>query len=317
MRYLRGVSPRRTTTVTRVALYGRTYLDAEVTVPDATLAEGKGKVDVAVTALFGGFACNAARALVGTLPRGSLRVVTLTSWLDWPRLRAALPDEIELDTILAADRPAAEWPPISVIINPGGACKLLRAPADHDADDWRVDRVAAGALAAPLQVVGRLPERFVAGLLDHARTTGSRVAWVGGDALSRAHEAAFDLICVNTAEAQRLVRSTSASPSELATALAVRASGASVRLVTGRGAAPAAAAVRDARGKIVVHEQPPAPLKKAQMRRLKGAGDVFAAHFVVGAVFDERGEPRRQLEVVGALASAHELVARYIRRGLP
>jgi sugar/nucleoside kinase (ribokinase family) len=316
MRYLRPVLPRRATTVTRVALYGRTYLDAEVTVGDETLAAGKGKVDTAVTVLFGGFACNAARALVERLPRGSLRVVTLTSWLDWPRLRAALPGEVELDAILA-ERARDEWPPVSVIINPGGACKLLRSPADDDADEWRIDRVAAGALAAPLHVLGRLPERFVGDLLDRARANGARVAWVGGEALTRAHEAAFDLICVNTAEAQRLLRSTTDSTRELATALAARASGASLRLVTGRGSAPAAAAVRDARGKIVVHEQAPAAIPKAQMRRLKGAGDVFAAHFVVGAAFDDRGKPRRQLDVAGALASASAVVARYIRRGMP
>ncbi len=46
-----------------IAIYGRTYLDAEVAVALAVLAEGKGKVDVEVTPVLGGFACNAARAL--------------------------------------------------------------------------------------------------------------------------------------------------------------------------------------------------------------------------------------------------------------
>jgi sugar/nucleoside kinase (ribokinase family) len=306
MRYVRRM--------TRVALYGRTYLDAEVTVPEATLAEGKGKVDVEVHALFGGFACNAARALIGRMPRGSLRVVTLTSWIDWPRLRAALPDEVELDAILGA---RDDLPPVSVIVNPGGACKLLRAPADEDAEQWRVDRVAAGALAAPLQILGRLPERFVGDLLERARAAGSRVAWVGGDGVTRTHLAAFDLVCVNVAEAQRLARSKSDSPRELATELATGAAVPSVRLVTGRGASPAAAAVRDHRGRITVHEQPPAPLAKSQLRRLKGAGDVFAATFIVGAVFDKRGQPRAVLDVVGALKSAQKIVASYIRRGVP
>jgi sugar/nucleoside kinase (ribokinase family) len=303
--------------VTRVALYGRTYLDAEVTVADAALAEGKSKADIAVTALFGGFACNAARALVGRLPRGSLRVVTLASWLDWPRLRAALPDDVELDAMLADDRQRYPWPPVSVIINPGGACKLLRAPADDDAPHWRIDRVAAGALAAPLHVVGRLPEHFVGNLLERTRATGARAAWVGGAALSRAHLTAFDLICVNTAEAQRLLRSTSESPRELAAALARRAATGSVRLVTGRGSAPTAAAMHVSRGKLVVHEQPPAAIAKRQVRRLKGAGDVFAANFIVDAVFDHRGAPRARLEVAGALKSAQQIVARYIRRGVP
>lgn len=308
---------RRTGSVTRVALYGRTYLDAEVTVPAETLAEGKGKVDVAVDALLGGFACNAARALTRRLPRGSLRVVTVTSWLDWPRLRDGLPDGVELDAIVATDRARTAWPPISVIVNPGGACKLLRSPADDDANEWRVERVAAGALAAPLQVLGRLPAPFVGDVIERAHAAGARIAWVGGEALAREHEAAFDLMCVNAAEAQRLVRSTSSSPRELATALAARAAKPSVRLVTGRGSAPAAAAVRDARGKIVVHEQAPSPIKKPQVRRLKGAGDVFAAHFVVGAAFDERGAQRARLDVAGALASASEITARYIRRGVP
>ena len=300
-------------TAAKVALYGRTYLDAEVTVPIPSLAEGKGKADVAVTARLGGFACNAARALAGRLPRGALRVVTLISWLDWPRLRAALPDDVELDAILDG---APAWPPVSVIVNPAGACRLLRGPADDDAARWRIDRVASGALAAPLHIIGRLPGPFVGELLERAHTAGARVAWVGGAALSREHEAAFDLMCVNTAEAQRLLPSGSDSPRELATALATRAAPGSVRLVTGRASAPAAAALRG-RARVTVHEQPPAPIPKAKVRRLKGAGDVFAARFVVEAVFDPRGRPRPRLDVAGALASAHEVTARYIRRGAP
>lgn len=310
----------RATTETSVAVYGRTYLDAEVTVPESTLAEGKGKVDVAVDALFGGFACNAARALVGRLPSGAIRVVTLSAWLDWPRLRAALPPEVELDALLGDDGRGNEWPPVSVIINPGGACKLLRAPGDDDAAQWRIDRVAAGALAAPLQIVGRVPERFVGDLLERVRSTEARVAWVGGHALSRAHEAELDLVCVNTAEAQALTRSTSDSPRELATVLAERAmrrERALVRVVTGRGAAPTAAAVRDTRGRIVVHEHAPPKLARGQLRRLKGAGDVFAATFLVDAVIDSRGAPRPQLDVEGALATAQRVVGHYIRRGIP
>lgn len=301
-------------TAARVAVYGRTYLDAELTVPLASLAEGKGKADVEVTAMLGGFACNAARALSGRLPRRAVRVVTVSSWLDWPRLRAGLPDDIELDAIIAGETPAP-WPPISVIVNPAGACRLLRGRAEGDAEEWRIDRVASGALAARLHVVGRLPAPFVAELAERAHASGARVAWVGGDALPRELEEACDLICVNTAEAQRLLGSASDSPRELASALASRAPAGAVRLVTGRAAAPAVAAVHDARG-IACHEQAPAAIPKAKVRRLKGAGDVFAAQFLVEACFDRRGGPRARLEVAGALATAQKIAGAYIRRGL-
>jgi sugar/nucleoside kinase (ribokinase family) len=294
-----------------VTLYGRTYLDAEVTLPLASLAEGKGKADVEVMPMFGGFACNAACALTGRLPPGSLHVVTVASSLDLPRLRSALPDDVELDAIID---PSQAWPPMTVIVNPAAECRLLRGAIDHNADHWRVDRVSAVALSAALHVVGRLPATFVGDLLERVHANGARAAWVGGASLTREHEAAFDVICVNTAEAKQLLGSQSDSPRELATALAARAKTTdAVRLVTGRGSAPAAAAVRGST--VTVHEQAPAPIAKEQIRRLKGAGDVFAAHFVIDAVFDKQGALRTSLAVPGALESAHDVTSRYIQWG--
>ena len=70
----------------RVALYGRTYWDAEVEVELQTLGAGKGKVDAQVVTRLGGFAFNAARALAGRFAPGAVRVVTVAPSLDLPRL---------------------------------------------------------------------------------------------------------------------------------------------------------------------------------------------------------------------------------------
>lgn len=301
-----------TSSVPRLALYGRTYLDAEVEVPLAVLGEGKGKLDTEVRAIFGGFACNAARALGTRLPSGSVRLVTVTSWLDWPRLRAGLPERIALDAIVD-DATDGRWPPISVIINPSGACRLLRGRAEQDAASWSVDRVASGALGARLHAVGRLPIPFVAALLDRSRASDARVAWCGGDALPRELETRCHLLCVNTAEASRLLGATGRSPSELARELARRAPPGAVRLVTGRGDASPVAAVRGPRG-VRLHEGArPVPIPPSKVRRFKGVGDAFAAHFLVEACFDARGTPRRRLEVGGALRSAQRAAAKFIR----
>jgi hypothetical protein len=292
-----------------VACYGRTYLDAEVELAIASLASGKGKLDAPVTAVVGGFASNAARALADRLPASALHVVTVASWLDWPRVRASLPGTVELDAIIVD---SLAWPPISVIVNPAGECRLLRGRGDEDAASWRLDRVASGARGADLHLLGRLPDPFVRDLLAASRGTGARVAWVGGDAIAPELEVAFALMCVNTAEAMRLVGAGEASPRELARELAARASvDDAVRVVTGRGSAPTAAAVRTARD-IVLHESTPAPIPRGAARRLKGAGDLFAARFVVDACCDERGARRDVLHVATALASAQAAAARFI-----
>lgn len=319
------VTNRRATSL--VTLYGRTYLDAEVEVPLAKLAQAKGKVDVVVTAVLGGFGCNAARALDSRLPAGALRLVTVTSWLDWPRLRGSLPASVTLDPILDGVGTIPAWPPISVIINPAGECRLLREPSDDDAALWALDRVPSRALDAPLHILGRVPRAFVAELLahrdglQHAPRSGSarpggaamRIAWCGGDALSIEHEAAMDLLCVNTAEAGRLLGTTDRSTTELARGLAVRARApGAVRLVTGRGESPAVAAVREARGVRCYLGAPPTKIVASRVKRLKGVGDVFAASFLVDACFDPRGQANARLDVIGALASAQRAASRFI-----
>lgn len=294
-----------------VTIYGRTYLDAEVTIPLATLAEGKGKVDVEVTAQLGGFACNAARAIGTRMPVGSVRVVTVCSELDLPRLRARLPAEVTLAPILDGSDPTV-WPPISVIINPAGECRLLRGRGEDDAAQWTLERVTGNALGACLHIVGRVPLPFVAGLLAQ-RVPTSRVAWCGGDAISADLERELDLACVNVAEAQRLLGTAETSPRDLAHALAVRATRAgAVRLVTGRGAAPAVAAVREGDSVRCYEGAAPAVLPPSEIKRLKGVGDVFAARFLIEACVEGNGQPRAQLAVQQALAVAAAAATEFI-----
>ncbi len=294
-----------------VTIYGRTYLDAEVTIPLAALAEGKGKVDLEVTAQFGGFACNAARAIGARLPAGTVHAVTVCSELDLPRLRARLPAAVVSAPILDASDPTA-WPPISVIINPAGECRLLRGRGDNDAALWRLDLVAPHARAASLHIVGRVPLPFVGELLAH-RAPGIRIAWCGGDAISPGLERELDLACVNVIEAQRLLGTTEAAPRILAEALALRAvRPGAVRLVTGRSAAPSVAAVREG-ADVRCHEGVvPEPLAPSQIKRLKGVGDVFAARFLIEACVDELGQPRAVLAVKAALAVAAEAASKFI-----
>ncbi|MBA3452998.1 MAG: hypothetical protein H0T42_07895 [Deltaproteobacteria bacterium] len=294
-----------------VTIYGRTYLDAEVMIPLPALAEGKGKVDVEVHAQFGGFACNAARAVGARLPAGTIHAVTVCSELDLPRLRARLPAAVISAPILDGSDPTA-WPPISVIINPAGECRLLRGRGDHDAALWRLDLVTPRARSAALHILGRVPLPFVGELLAQ-RTPSVRIAWCGGDAISPGLERELDLMCVNVIEAQRLLGTTEASPRILAEALAVRAvRPGAVRLVTGRSSAPSVAAVREG-SEVRCHEGVvPAPLAPAQIKRLKGVGDVFAARFLIEACIDEAGHPRVDLAVKAALAVASDAATKFI-----
>jgi len=294
-----------------VTIYGRTYLDAEVTVPLATLSEGKGKVDALVHAELGGFGCNAARAIGARLPAGSVHVVTVCSSLDLPRLRARIPAGVIVDPIIDGSDPSA-WPPISVIFNPAGECRLLRGRGEEDAAHWKLDCVAPDARAASLHLVGRVPPPFVAELLAHRAPT-ARIAWCGGDAISAELERELDLVCVNVAEAQRLLGTTKRSPGDLAQALAGRAARpGAVRLVTGRGDAPAVAAVREA-GAVRCHEAAlPAKLPAPRIRTLKGVGDVFAARFLIEACVDPAGQPRTTLAVAQALEVAAQAATEFI-----
>lgn len=308
--------------MTGVALYGRTYLDAEVEIPLDVLATGKGKVDAEVRAVLGGFPCNAARALAGRLRGEDLTIVTRIAAIDVPRLRAAAPPGARIEAI---DTGSLDWPPITVIVNPASDCKLLRSgrPGDLCADDLRAIPAAA------LHVFGRV-DRGLVGAVRRA-APDAVLAWCAG-AGDRDAIDACDLACFNTAEARALVGDgpggerqaaaghdrhapRSASPvdarstRELACVLAERARRPAVRVVTGRGGAPTAAAVR--RGDHVhCVEATPAPV--AQPRRLKGAGDVFAAHFVVEAALDDHGAPRPALELERALALAQRAVAAFM-----
>jgi hypothetical protein len=275
-----------------VALYGRTYLDAEVTIPLESLATGKGKVDVEVTAVLGGFPCNAARALAARL--NDIAVVTRISPLDVPRLRATLPPGATIHTV---STDSLDWPPMTVIVNPAQECRLLRTgrPGDLAASDF--DTLPD----AGLHIFGRVDGSLI------AKVQRGLTAWCAG---SGAEIDACDLACVNTAEARATLDRTDGTPRELALALLARAKrDGAVRVVTGRGDAPTAAATRD-----VVYESAPAPIPREQIRTFKGVGDVFAAHFFVEAVLDVRGERRPQLEVERALAMAQAVAGRFMTR---
>jgi hypothetical protein len=274
-----------------VALYGRTYLDAEVSIPLELLATGKGKVDVEVTTVLGGFPCNAARALFGRVP--NIAVVTRISPLDVPRLRASLPPGTALYTVPTE---AMDWPPVTVIINPAQECRLLRTGRAGDLAAAEFDQLPG----ADLHIFGRVDPSLI------ARVRGLTAWCAGGDGALDA----CDLACVNTAEARAVLGRTDGTPRELAIALLARAQpDNAVRVVTGRGDAPTAAATRDA-----VFESAPAPIPREQIRTFKGVGDVFAAHFFVEAVLDNHGERRAKLEVERALALAQAEAGKFMTR---
>lgn len=296
-----------------VAIYGRTYLDAEVTVPLATLAERKGKVEAPVTAVLGGFGCNAARVIGPRLAPAPVRLVTVISPLDLRRLRAAVPAQVALDPLLD-ERDELAWPPLSVIINPAGECRLLRGLADDDEAQWTIDRVSPATLAARLHLIGRVPAAFVAGLLAR-RAAGARIAWCGGDAVPPELEAELDVMCVNVAEAQRLLGTEERAPRVLAEALARRARPGTARLVTGRAEAPSVVALRVPDGVRCTAGAPPAPLAPSEIKSLKGVGDVFASRFLLAACLDPAGQPRPALELAGALASAGEAATTFLTTG--
>ncbi len=271
-----------------VALYGRTYLDAEVTVPLDLLATGKGKVDVEVHAVLGGFPCNAARALASRL--SDITVVTRISSLDLPRLRATLPP----GTVIQAVTDTDDFPPVTVIINPAQECRLLRTGRAGDLAASDVGDVPNAAL----HIFGRVDGSLIAHV-KHGLT-----AWCAG---AGAEIDACDLACVNTAEARTILGRSDGTPRDLAIALLER--GGLARVVTGRGDAPTAAATRDG-----VFESAPAPIPRDQIRTFKGVGDVFAAHFFVEATLDESGERRAKLEVEQALAKAQAAAGRFMTR---
>lgn len=291
--------------MSRLALYGRTYLDAEVEVPLELLATGKGKLDVEVRAVLGGFPCNAARALAGRLRPEDITVVTRISQLDLPRLRAGLAPGTRIEAITTE---SIEWPPITVIINPARECRLLRSgrPGDLRASDL------PAIPQANLHVFGRVDHDLV----DAVRRAApdALLAWCAGvpaEGADRAVVDRCDLVCVNTAEARALLDNATGTTRELATALADRAKPTSVRVVTGRGDAVTVAALRGDHGVRCFECAPPA-VSRERILRLKGVGDVFAATFVVEAALDPRGERRTELAVERALAAAQAATATFM-----
>jgi hypothetical protein len=293
--------------VSGVAIYGRTYLDAEVTIPLDHLATGKGKVDADVRLELGGLPCNAARALLGRLSPSDVTVVTKISSLDLPRLRAALPPSTSL---VAIDSGTIDWPVATVIINPATDCRLLRS--------GRAGDLCAADLAdiprASLHIFGRVAADLVHDVRRRA-PSGALLAWCAGASDSEALHAC-DLVCVNTAEARALVGDHSATTRDLAAALAERAPAGGIRVVTGRADAPSIAAVRE-NGRTRFHERAPAPVERSQIRRLKGVGDAFAAHLFVDAVLDDRGQPRAALDIEHALAAAQRFAGAFMTSEAP
>jgi sugar/nucleoside kinase (ribokinase family) len=281
-------------TARSIAIYGRTYLDAELEVPIGELAQGKGKVDVEVRAMFGGFPCNAARALVGRLPAEQVAIVTRIPAIDLARLRAAVPADTQLHVV---EDDSLDWPPITVIFNPADECRLLRSGR---AGDLRAHDLCE-LPAASVHVFGRVDASLV-GDVRHAQPS-ARLAWCAGASAPLDVIDDCDLACVNTAEARTLTGDAEAPTRELAIALARRAREGSVRVVTGRGTAPTVAAIREASGVRCV-ESAPAPIPREQIRRLLRVGDVFAARFVVEATLDQNGQPHAEMQIENALAAA-------------
>ncbi len=295
-----------------IAIHGRTYWDVELDLLPDSLAQGKGKVDTEIRIRVGGFACNAARAIRALFPSVAVRIVTVVSPLDMPRLRAGLPDGVAIDP-LCSDDPSLAWPAISVVINPATSCRILRDRQESTDHLWQLGQVADDSLAADLHLLGRLPAAFAADLLERARRQRAKLAWVGGDSLPERLEREFDIVCVNGAEAARMLGVARQSPRASAEALAQRASApGAVRVVTGAGSAPTAAAVFDGAA-VRCHEAPLVDVAPAEVATLLGVGDVFAACFVAGAALDSTGAVRESFDVAGALATAQQRAADFIR----
>jgi len=295
-----------------LALYSPSYWDVVVDVEPAALAGGKGKHPAPSTVVVGGFAWNAARVLAAA-GRAGLRVVTVVPTDEDARVRAAAPAGVALDAIAAPPG----WLPITVVLDPGGACRILRDPGAALDGAWRWDAVSAAARAAAVHVLGRVPAGFAAAALAAARAAGARIAWCGGAGLPVDALAGFDVACVNAAEAATLLgaTATATTTAEAAQALAERATGAdAVRVVTGGARQPTVAAAR--RGAAIeLHAVEPAPLAPGAIVTLLGAGDAFAAALVATACLTDGGAPRAALDVVAGLRAGQRAAARLITGG--
>lgn len=295
----------------RIAIYGRTYWDAEVEVDIASLGTGKGKQDLPVRVMLGGWACNAAANLAHRFDGAQLCVVTVASTLDLARLQAQLPHGVRLEVIDSGDT-AASMPPIAVIVNPSSACRLLRDPLAHRDGLWEYPLVAEATAPARLHLLGRVPVPFAQGVAAAARAHGGRTGWVGGDALPPALEREFDMLCVNSAEAGRLLGTDGATPAANAAALLARTDRpGAVRVVTGGSKAPTVAAVREPAG-ARCYTAPASLIPRERITRLKGAGDCFAAHFLAATWFGDDGTFLSEPRVAAALVQAQQAAEAFI-----
>ncbi|MHC5019447.1 MAG: hypothetical protein ACYTGX_04935 [Planctomycetota bacterium] len=298
-----------------IAIYGRTYWDAEVEVEIASLGAGKGKQDLPVRVMLGGWPCNAAANLAPRVGGDRLCVVTVCNPLDVARLAAQLPPGVRVETIDSGET-AADMPPVTVIVNPSGGCRLLRDPLEHRNALWEHTAVAPSVAEARLHLLGRLPAPFAQAVVEAAAVHGGRTGWVGGDALPPALERELDVMCVNSAEAGRLLGSEQAAPEANARALLARTERpGAIRVVTGRAEAPAVAAVREPQG-VACYPAPATRISGERITRLKGAGDCFASVFCAAAWFDGPAfldAPR----VEAALAEAQRATEAFITQEWP
>ncbi len=299
-----------------IALYGRTYWDVEISLDFETLRAGKGKVDIPTPVVIGGFAANAARTIGAIAGAPKHRVVTVCATADVERLRAALPEHTQVHPILT-DNPHA-MPDISVIFNPARDCRILRDPGDSRDSEWRIDSIPDEVWQESLHVFGRVPQHFAEAAMKQISTAGKRIAWCGGSSLSRSMEATCDVLCVNTSEAMELLGAKgSPSTEELARGLAARAKTTSaIRLVTGRGATPTVAAIRDGDA-IASFACEPADVSREEIVSLLGVGDCFAASFLVASHFAADASILRQPDVSAGLIAARAAAAHFLTHESP
>jgi sugar/nucleoside kinase (ribokinase family) len=264
---------------------------------------------------FGGFALNAGRAAVQVLPAGTVHIVTIVPWAEYPAVSRAMPEGTILDPILLDDAPSGRLPDSLVLSDPSRDLRAI-LKGRHDLHALlSLERITEGALRASLVAVGRVPEEFARELLDQCERRGSLFAWCGGAALPMELESRCPILVVDRDEAVELLgwEDSEAETGELALALARRArvTGA-IRVVTGGGTRPTAA-VRDAGSSWDCLEGDPVTV--ADPKHPKGAGDGFAALFLATAFADRRGLPRRRPLLEDALQHARFAAAEFVANG--
>ncbi|WP_143206526.1 hypothetical protein [Singulisphaera sp. GP187] len=294
-----------------LTLVGVTYRDLDASL-DA-VEDGKRSGDVGIE--FGGFAMNAARAAVQSLPDGSVRLVTLVPWAEYPAVSRAMPAGAVLDPILLDDAPSGRLPDSLVLSDPSRDLRAI-LKGRHDLHSLlSLERITEGALGAAIIAVGRVPAAFARALLEQCQRRDSRFAWCGGAALPAELESECPILLVDRDEAIEMLEwdHPEAGTRELAVALARRArvSGA-IRVVTGGGTRPTAV-VRDAGGSYECLEADPVTI--ADPRHPKGAGDSFAARFLAVAFADRSGSSRRQPALGEALQHARFAAAEFVASG--